>query len=166
MENLKFWVELLSNIATIAAVFVIFFAYRAYKISKKHLTLKAITRCIDNYREHFVEIDYKTKAYLDFVNEELFYFEKDYIIDKVIIFEWLDGMIDVLPIFRNGNVLNENYCNKIIKDLLKPHPRIIKAFTVIGNYKFDIIYSSATDSKDRKEMRNKLFEEILKNLKP
>ena len=169
-ENLKAWVDLLSSIATIAAVVVIFFAFRAYIISKKQLNLDAISRCIDYYRDNFVEgVNNKTtdiillKKYLDFVNEELFYFENDYIINNVA-YEWLDGMIDILPIFKNEIVLNEKYCNHNIKELLKPNPRVKKAFTVCSDYDFDMLYSEE-NMKDRKKMREKLFKEILKILK-
>jgi len=173
VEYIKPWFDLLSELATILATLFIILAYRAYKISKKQLNLGTITRCIDYYRVHFVEIDTlttnlkKMKSYLDFVNEELFYFENGYIINTVI-YEWLDSMIDVLPIFNGKSVLNENNCNKIIieQNLLKPNPRIKKAFTIVSEYNFDIIYSEQIiNEKERKEMREKLFKEILKNLK-
>jgi len=172
-ENLKIWLEIGSNFITIIAFIVILFTYKALIISKKQLNLETITRCIDYYRNHFLGINiqstdlYELKSYLDFVNEEMFYIENEYIAEKVAI-EWLDGMIDVLPIFKDDIVLNDNYCNKVIykKELLNPNPRIKRAFTLNREYNFTLVYSQNIDNyEDKKKIREKLIKEVLKNLR-
>ena len=72
--------------------------------------------------------------YIDLVNEELFYFQNGFL-PRVVAEEWLDGMIDMIPIYDPyGNVLNLGYCIPIIhqRKLLDQYRfrRVRRAFTI------------------------------------
>ncbi len=110
------------------------------------------------------------KAYVDFVNEELFYFEQKYI-PKDVAYEWIDGMINYMPIFNQAKqILNPN--NSITKihelNLLKDFQRVRKAFVVKQQYNFDLIYGEADDEATylkRRDERERLAKEIYGNLR-
>jgi len=164
-----------ANIATIAGGLAIAVGVISYKLNKKQFNFSVLVRCITHFSENFASISNTTadkdlKAYVDFVNEELFYFEKNYI-PKDVALEWIDGMIDYMPIYSQGKkkVLNPEQSIKKIDDLkiLQSFQRVKKAFTVNEKYDFDKIYgANDTDNgylKRRKE-RERLAKEIYGNL--
>ena len=78
--------------------------------------------------------------YIDLTNEELFYFQHHYI-PKEISKEWIDGMIDFIPITnKSGNILNKdhviNYFTEHRIELLKNFPRIQNALKIQKNLIF------------------------------
>jgi len=134
---------IVSNIATLIGVIVVIFAFYSFTIERKHLNLNTITRCIDLFRREYLNLDPENielvKSYFDFVNEELFYFENNYL-PKSIADEWIDGMIDFVPLFnKNGEVINNGhgdyYHIAIENKLLATYPRIKQAFTFQMNMK-------------------------------
>ena len=170
MDNWMEVTSVISNIATAIGVIVILFAFYTYSVDKKHLNLNTITRCIDIYRNKYLSIQPDNieliKSYLDFVNEELFYFENNYL-PKAIADEFIDGMIDIVPLFNKYQEIinkgNGEYYNSIINDdLLSPYPRIKSAFTFKDNYEMTKIFSE--DKKIRDKARKKMISETLKNL--
>ncbi|KGO79691.1 hypothetical protein Q763_12635 [Flavobacterium beibuense F44-8] len=92
-------------------------------------------KCINDFRT-FMNQDNKSadviaSEYIDLVNEEFFYFEKEYLPIDVCI-EWIDGMIDYLPFYNEGvfipslrlRALNDEQHTNII---LNSYPRIMKS---------------------------------------
>ncbi len=172
-EGISFpdWVQIVTEVITAIGVLI---AVTAYGITRKSLYLTTIEKCIEGFRNlknlNKQPSREEIEKYVDLVNEELFYFQHGYLPIEIAD-EWIDGMIDFLPIFdKKGNVLNPNNC---IQDLAEKHdryfqnyPRVVTAFTIKGNYDFKLIYSSDTKSAaKRKHQRRKLIIEILKNLK-
>jgi len=104
------------------------------------------------------------KKYVDFVNEEMFYIENDYI-PEAVKKEWVDGMIDFLPLYDKygGQLLNENNCIRSMHsyNLFSSFTRVKTACTV-NYFKEDEIYSG--DRNIRNKKRSKLIKEIIKNL--
>ena len=153
----------------------ILFAGAQIIINRKQLHLSTITKCIDSFRalggikRDTTDLEI-IKEYVDIVNEELFYFQHKYI-PKEVSKEWIDGMIDYLPITNTKfDILNQEHCIEYLannrKDFLRDYPRIQNAFEVRGKYNFRLIYS--VDEKERLmrvEERKKLITEILKNIK-
>lgn len=144
-------------------------------MSKKQLNFSVLVRCITIFNDKFINIqkekDLNTiKSYIDFVNEELFYFESKYIPKKVAL-EWIDGMIEIIPIYDTDNsIINTSNCNIIIheKNILYSFQRIKNAFKIKKEYNFELIYSNyETESNytKRKKERKKLLKEIYKNIK-
>jgi hypothetical protein len=176
--NIDYWnnlLQLLSNISTILGGAAIIYAVLSYKVTQKQLNFAVLDRCISIFHERYLYISNDSdrvilKSYVDFVNEELFYFEKDYI-HKDVAIEWIDGMINYMPIYNQVNkILNPN--NSITKidelNLFKDFQRVKKAFVVKNKYNFDLIYSETTTDAsylDRKNERERLAKEIYKNLK-
>lgn len=167
--------DIISLIVSAVTAFAALFAAIQIKISRKQLFFSTITKCIADFRD-LGTINKSTinedviHKYIDLTNEELFYFQQDYI-PKDISKEWIDGMIDFLPLTNsNGIVLNHEFVIGYIlenKDrLLQSFPRIKNAFEIKGNYNFILVYTSDSDKRQlRVEERNKLINEILNNIK-
>ena len=97
IDHLKDFLEVLSFIATIIGGIAILFAVRDYSISRKQLHLSVLQSCVTRFRDHFMDLGPASEInhvrdYLDLVNEELFYFEHQYL-PLAVAHEWLDGMI-------------------------------------------------------------------------
>ena len=172
-EGISFpdWVQIVTEVITAIGVLI---AVTAYGITRKSLYLTTIEKCIEGFRNlknlNKQPSQEEIEKYIDLVNEELFYFQHGYLPIEIAD-EWIDGMIDFLPVFnKKWNVLNPNNC---IKDLGEKHdryfqnyPQLVTAFTIKEQYDFTLIYSSDTKSSTkRKSQRRKLIIEILKNLK-
>ena len=129
IEDMKDLLEVGSFIATIIGGIAILAAVRSYSISRKQLNFTALESCIKRYRDQFLDLDRhapksQVLRYIDLVNEELFYFEHNYLPVDVAE-EWIDGMIEHLPIFDpTGKVLNPDHCIPVIVEagLLDPIP--------------------------------------------
>lgn len=144
-------------------------------INRKQLFLGTIARCIESFRKIELELSSHPTAepiiknYVDLVAEELFYFQNGYI-PKVVALEWIDGMIDYLPLLdKNGKVLNIGHGNEQLaakKDvLLKNYPRIKHAFTISIFYDIELAYSQANNLLlQRTLQRKKIVEEIYNNI--
>lgn len=167
--------EITSSILSFIGVSAIIFAARQININRKQLFLSTITKCIDDFRncgelKRQTDNSLTINRYIDLTNEELFYFQHKYIPDDISK-EWIDGMIDFIPITDRGQkILNEEHCIKYIADnrstLFHSFPRIQNAFEVGESYDFKLIFSM--DEKGRKERmreRKKLIDEIQKNIK-
>jgi hypothetical protein len=161
---------IISGVTALAIVFAVI----QIKINKKQLFLSTITKCISDFR-NLGELNRQTKnadiinRFIDLTNEELFYFQHKYI-PKVIRKEWIDGMIDFIPITNiNGQILNKEYCIKYIAEnrsiLFQNYPRIQNAFELNKTFDFGLIYSTdETKRIERVKERKRLIEEILKKI--
>ena len=110
----KLYTEPLSHLATIAGACALLYAFRGWKVSQKSAHHDVIASCsarfqelVDDITSH--ELDgfnpQKARQYLDLCNEELFYFENDYLPRPVVV-EWLDGMLSFLPLRYKGAEFN------------------------------------------------------------
>lgn len=144
-------------------------------INRKQLHLATIKRCIDEFRSlinpnnpQYSDAD--AAKYVDLVNEELFYFQHGYI-PEVVAYEWIDGMMDYLPLFDNGgNILNKGHCVDKISSkhdiLLRDYPRIKYTFTIPIDYDFETVYSQHPDKQNlRLIIRKNLVQSIYQNVK-
>ena len=110
--------------------------------------------------------------YLDLVNEELFYFQHKYLPNEISN-EWIDGMIDFLPITNSkSEVLNENFCIKYLseyrEEMFKNYPRIKHAFELEGNHNYDValLYNNSKEFRKARIVERKvLIAEVLANIK-
>ena len=161
---------IISGITALAIVFAVV----QIRINKKQLFLSTITKCVSDFR-NLGELNRQTvdtiiiNRYVDLTNEELFYFEHNYI-PKDIMKEWIDGMIDFIPITNSkGHILNKKYCVKYIANnrsiIFQNFPRIQHTFEISKTYDFSLIYSTDESKRiDRVKERKRLIEEIFKKV--
>ena len=172
IENLKDGLEVVSFMATLIGGIAILFAVRDYSINRKQLNLSALESCISRYREKFLMMNNQSSEqlvteYIDLVNEELFYFEHQFL-PKQVAEEWLDGMIDHLPLYDYaGNMLNGGYCLEIIpqRRLLEQYrfKRVRRIFTVKPSHEMSVIYGDVNRALKEKS-RSRLIKEMIRNL--
>ena len=121
IADFKDFLEVLSFIATIVGGIAIVLAARDYSVSRKQMHLSVLESCIMRFRENFSDLNPQSSieqitAYINLVNEELFYFEHQYL-PKEVAEDWIDLMIDIIPIYdTKGNVINEGHCFQSIID--------------------------------------------------
>ncbi|MFT3796515.1 hypothetical protein [Flavobacterium sp.] len=174
INNYKDLIEFISYIITSFSLIGIWITYAW---SKKQIHFSTMSKCINDFREFlkcYGEAD-ETLAfeYIDLVNEELFYLEKNYLPVDVAI-EWIDGMIDWLPFYNaNGDFIqsqnlsflkNEQY----VTIVLNGYPRILKVIQLNKTIDFEKVRLASLTLENRKlqfEERNKLIFEIISNLK-
>jgi hypothetical protein len=158
--------------ASIATPIGLFFLVRQIKINRQQLQLQAITRCIDEFRK-LEGLGRQAEAgttirYVDLVNEELFYLQHRYL-PKEIGREWIDGMIDFMPITNPGGaLLNSPYCLLYLEKkpdvYLQGYSRVKNAFSVNDTYNWEIVYNEdAAMQTQRAEERKRLVTEIYEN---
>jgi hypothetical protein len=139
-------------------------------INRKQLYLATIIKCVDDFRglENFSDLKTISK-YLELTNVELFYFKQGYL-PKDVAIEWLDGMIEYIPIRNQKNEVLNHKSNTVFKvegfeTLLQKYPRIQNAFRVSGKYDFSVIYNVDESVDKRMKERRRLIEEIIANNK-
>lgn len=166
--------EILSLIISAITASAIVFAVVQIKINEKQLFLSTITKCIADFR-NLGELNRQTtdpviiNRYVDLTNEELFYFQHNYI-PKDIMKEWIDGMIDFMPITNiNGQILNKKYCIKYIASnrsmVFQNYPRVQNAFEINKIFDFRLIYTTDESKRiDKVKERKMLITEIVKKV--
>ncbi len=165
----------------ITSIFTACFTYKistsARDISKKQqetmgnqFNFEIITSCTTRFQEILELIDSPDekqkirgyKKYIDLCNEELFYFQQGYIPDDVVK-EWLDGMLNYIPIYYKDKKINLN--KKLLSTNILEENNLLDRYPRIGNiFKVNKIYNRDNDDDMRKEIINDLLENIIRNL--
>ncbi|HZB10109.1 MAG TPA: hypothetical protein VE525_13465 [Rubrobacter sp.] len=74
------------------------------------------------------------KRYVDLCNEQLFYFRSGYL-PREVIEEWLESMIDYLPLFDDATgEVHPDHLGIVESELLKDYPTIRRVFAVDASY--------------------------------
>lgn len=164
--------NIIINIATVATAIGVWFSYSQSRINRKQLHLNTISRCITEFRGYNLlsaNPDKKTvSSYIDLINEELFYFKHDYL-PKEVAFEWIDGMIDFVPLTNKlEEILNPQDCLLLLREnrteFFKNYPRVKNAFTISGSYDFIVAFSQDSKKSELRGNNRKLIvEEIYEN---
>jgi hypothetical protein len=164
-ENLK---EVINTILIGIGTIAILFAAISYRLNLKQHYFSVINNSINKFQNLFIteeKFTIKEKLkYLDLVNEQLFYIE-NYYVPSDIATEWIDGMIDFLPLFDNGfDKIQPNPRSKFgdsYKDLnILLFPRILNAFTL--NTKLELCDLTNPDNYKKRQM---VVINIFKNIK-
>lgn len=171
------WTQIVSIILNIILIAIAAFATKQILINQKQLHIATISSCVAGYRllgglKKTTNDNVVLGKYIDLTNEELFYFQHDYLPLEVSK-EWIDGMIDFMPITNaESEIINKEYCLKYFVDyrdeMFKSYPRIKHAFELESgrSYDIDLIYNDhKLKRKLRINERKVLIEEILKNIK-
>lgn len=146
----------------------------SHRLSVKQFQFTVMLSCIDRFQNLYPvqrdsqEGDFEQRLikYLDLTNEEFFYFQNGFI-PKVVMVEWMDSIIECLPIYHIDNQEPLNYDLLDFREihdrkLLQKFPRLEIAMKVNGNYDFSVIADRATS--DSRRQRRELISEILGNL--
>lgn len=170
--NFKDLVEIISYFVTTISLLGL---WATYIFSKKQIHFTTMEKCVSNFREiskwKGMPCDISAE-YIEFVSEEFFYLENDYLPLKVSI-EWIDGMIDYLPFYDKNKVFIESNRLDTLKDqnntvrLLRDYPRIRKAIQMRQEIDFKIVHISIENENDRekrRQERDKIIYSVIKNL--
>jgi hypothetical protein len=173
INTLKDLLEASAYAFTIAGFIFIYIAVRSYRRSVKTLNFEIITSC--NSRFYGIVDDlYESKPdpkilrqFIDLCNEEIFYFKNDYLKDDDIISEWIDGMLDFLPVILNGTCINSNQSHVIeviINDnMLENYSRLKKYITLENKSISHFTPDNLKDLEKRKVMVSLLIKNIQNN---
>ncbi len=165
----------INTIATVATAIGVWFAFSQSRTNQKQLHLATLNRCINEFRNYagILKDNEDTVAlskYVDLVNEELFYMKYDYL-PKEVAYEWIDGMIDFIPITnKNEEVLNPDNCLLLLKnnrnEYFKNYPRLKVSFIIRGSHDFVTAFTEEAEKQTLRAMTRKMIvEEIYNNIK-
>lgn len=161
---------IISGFAFLGSILALWISSKQEKAMQKQFSFEIITSCTTRFQEIVDMIDSSDqeekkrgyRKYIDLCNEEIFYFQQKYILEEVMK-EWLDGMLNYIPVYYkdektnlNKNLLSTNILEE--SDLLDRYPRIRNVFKVNKIYKRD------NDEDIRKEIINNLLGNIRRSL--
>lgn len=173
INNFKDFAETFSYCVTTVSLVGLWWAYIS---SKKQIHFTTMEKCVSNFKKitkrSGVPID-KSAEYIEFVSEELFYFENGYL-PLVVSIEWIDGLIDYLPFYDKDKVFIASNRLDPLKTqdqairLLRDYPRIRKAIQMREAIDFEIVHISIEneiDREKRRQERDKIIYAVIMNLK-
>jgi hypothetical protein len=172
INNIKDLAEIISYCVTTISLLGL---WATYIFSKKQIHFTTMEKCVSNFREIIkpsgLQSDISSQ-YIEFVSEELFYFENDYL-PLMVSIEWIDGMIDYLPFYdKNKLFIKSNRLDSLKNQdqtirLLRDYPRIRKAIQMREEIDFEIVHVSIENEDDRekrRQERDKIIYDVIINL--
>ena len=143
------WKDILGLIAALALPIIIWFLGK--RITIQQFRFNVMISCITRFQSIVPDLGAKKKEvrlsaiakYIDLCNEELFYFKQNYV-EKEVMNEWLDGMIDYMPWFSFDGE-NINTSSIIDSKSLVKYPRIKNVFRIDKKYDLNL-------PKERKQL--------------
>jgi hypothetical protein len=133
IENIK---DLVQTLAALIGSVSLFIAAVAYFVSRKALQFNVMISCIGRFQALLPSLDSDEVAeqdvlrYMDLCNEELFYFEHEYLRREVAL-EWIEGMIKFLPVLdeATGAPWDGQSFITASDELMQEFPRVAYAFS-------------------------------------
>lgn len=131
-ESVKDFVEMLS-IAVGAGALVL--TATMYALSRKQLNFEVMVSCITRYQNLALALsaddpaDDVVSRYIDLCNEQLFYFQHDYLPDPVVS-EWIEGMTRHIEHVSDSSEDRDERGTVVSARDLEGYPRVEHAFTV------------------------------------
>jgi hypothetical protein len=114
--------QIAANIATVLGVLGVIFLFVQHFHNKDLRNLQLMHRCIDIFRDWFKNNQKVDFSYLELLNEELFYFQKRLIQEKVAV-EWIEGILDFIVIYGQNNAALNSYNNQTNIEKLADWPK-------------------------------------------
>jgi hypothetical protein len=151
-------------LAEVVAAVAILVAALSYIITRKQFNFGVITSCTTRWQQIMPEV-IRSKAdrskvveerYVDLCNEELFYCKEGYV-PKVVVREWLNGMVDYLPHYHGelrDKILKKAFDEMVDPKLLDSYPRVKEIFSMDRPY-----------NVNEETEREVLIKNLLKNMK-
>lgn len=160
MESLR----AVAYLAEVVAAVAILVAARSYVMTSKQLNFDVMTSGTTRWQQIMPELTRSKgdrskdaeERYVDLCNEELFYCKQCYV-PKVVVREWLRGMVYYLPHYGgevHDKTLKKAFDEMVDPTLLDSYRRVREIFSVDHPY----------DVNDETE-REALIDDILKNMK-
>jgi hypothetical protein len=134
--------QTLGHVARIAGGLGLFVAAGTYLIHRNQFNFNMIVSCNQRFQEVLVDLEEEDKRkkhqakkrYVDLCNEQLFYFRSGYL-PREVIEEWLESMIDYLPLFDDATgEVHPDHLGIVESELLKDYPTIRRVFAVDASY--------------------------------
>lgn len=167
-------IDLIATIITILGISTFLVMYFSYMRSIKVLNFNIITSCNSRFNELVDDLYIKPlnqkliRQYIDLCHEQLFYYKKGYFKEEEIIKEWIDGMIDFLPIYSQGQCVNSEFSThaKYIDSnhFLDNYSKLKKYFTIGDKFPIEKYYQEENVERKTK-MKDKLVNVIMENIK-
>ncbi|MFZ6050755.1 hypothetical protein [Halocola ammonii] len=160
------WKDIIVVLVNVLGVAAIIIAVQSYRLKQKSNYFQVVNNLVNKYQDNFLAQNYfdneTRKKFIDFVNEELFYIQYGYVPLPIAV-EWIDGMLDVLPVINNGKQYftnpNSLFNSKIEDDILKTYPRIKRALSITSiNDPVDLTNSSNI------ALRREVVSEVIGNI--
>ncbi len=136
--------QALAHIAQIAGGVALFIAAGTYLIHRKQLNFNLIMNCNQRFQDIMVDLENANpkeedkpkvlrakKRYVDLCNEQVFYFRNGYL-PREVMEEWLESMVDYLPLFDVSGKARTDCPGFVEPDLLEDYPTIREVFVVDG----------------------------------
>lgn len=129
------YVDVVADIFSIIGIIGLILFFLDFRRNSKKTQFEIISSCVQRFHNIAIKLgdksdDYDIIAYLELVNEELFYFENK-MLPYLVAEEWISGMIDYLPIFNSkGEILNDGNFVSNIEKFIYNYPRIVNTFTI------------------------------------
>ncbi len=135
MSGFETWKDIIDTLINFIGFAVIFYSIKTFFLKRKQNYFLVVNNFINKYQENFAGVktfdERQVLKYIDLVNEEVFYISNDYL-PFVIAVEWIDGILDILPIIKKESQIftnpNSPMKNEINYDTLKLYPRIRNTF--------------------------------------
>jgi len=133
--------QTLAHIAQIAGGLALIVAAGTYFIQRNQLSFAVIANCNQRFQDLLVDLhddggagQHAKRRYVDLCNEQLFYFHNGHL-PREVFEEWLESMVDYLPLFDNvtGKV-HPDHLGVIDPELLEGYPTIKRVFVIDGPY--------------------------------
>ncbi len=160
--------QTLAHIAQIAGGLALLFAAGTYLTHRNQLNFDVIMNCNERFQGIMVDLENVNpkegdkskvlrakKRYVDLCNEQIFYFRNGYL-PREVIEEWLESMVDYLPLFEGATGEARTDCPGLVEpELMEGYPTLRKVFAVDGTH----------DPRSR-EHRNALARQIGMTVRP
>ena len=170
IESYKDFFELLVSTIGVTAILI---AASSYFMNRKQHYFNVINNCVNKFQNNFAGLEKfdkkETIKYLDLVSEELFYMKETYIPFAISV-EWIDGMLDYLPLIIDNKQIFPYSKTPIEKNLpenlFNLYPRIRKVFSITSNNIEILKENSKIDltAKQHIKLRKKIVIELMTNL--
>ncbi len=133
IENVK---DVAQTVAFVLGSLSLVVATIAYLLSRKGLQFNVMIACIQRFQDLLPSLDGDDLAeghvrqYLDLCNEELFYFQKNYL-RKEVALEWIEGMLRFLPLINEDTKSPWDGTSYLASSdkLIHQFPRVAHAFS-------------------------------------
>ena len=106
MQNIIPWLSVAQQIVSILGIISIIFLVINFVVNKNVRNIQLMQRCIDIYKNWLKEKPLNYSNYLEFLGEELFYFQKN-LIEKKVAIEWIEGILDNIAIYGKETLRGE-----------------------------------------------------------
>jgi hypothetical protein len=136
----KLMLQTLAYLAQIGGGLGIIVAAGSYLIHRNQLSFAVVANCNERFQDLLIDLEGEDtrkrepakRRYVDLCNEQLFYFSRGHL-PREVFEEWLESMVDYLPLFDEVTGEVHPDCRGVIDpELLEGYPTLKGVFVVEG----------------------------------